>query len=195
MRMKHGDIVSKHWIKCSYCELQFQNKDTLMIHCFKLHNQFVNHLGGGSNKCTYCDQRSGSLKILYQHIRQKHPEEVKKTFWLVCSICQLTYPTKYVLRKHKLSHKRNSDCACQFCDIVYKTRLGMLRHSRKKHKQQLQLSWFQCSSCQIYFPEAVKLEYHQKSTPKCHQDSALKLSETVNNIDLDIIDQLCTWLN
>ena len=93
----------------------------------------VHHEGKG-NTCNDCGKNHGNLSSLKFHIKIDHLRQLLK-----CSLCDLSFRSKDVLRRHTESHGRgeanSSQYICPVCDFESKDQEKVMKHFRDKHNQ------------------------------------------------------------
>ncbi|XP_053607382.1 zinc finger protein 62-like [Plodia interpunctella] len=158
--------------KCSPCDMEFQNKDSLMEH--RRERQCMRRA------CDICGQLVLSIA---QHMRHMHKESVPHK----CPTCGKEFPIIARLKNHMLVHTDTFNFFCDLCPYKCKHKYYLVMHMRthtgekpykcphcpatfvnpsnlNKHKLTHQEKQFKCMLCEKAFRTNTALREHQEAT-------------------------------
>lgn len=142
---------------CEVCGNSFSSKKILNHHVLDTHHserQFC---------CTKCEATFTHETKLARHVNSVH---AKRSYDIVCTICQKAYASKYDLQRHLKTHEIGQH-ACDLCHKVFKMRSYLLQHKKSHSKT------FMCQFCGKTFSNCASLSRHRKTHEKnrahtCH---------------------------
>ncbi|CAH2011322.1 unnamed protein product [Acanthoscelides obtectus] len=128
---KHPEFttsVSRKIHKCTHCEYKCLEKQQLIRHMMK-------HTGA-KLKCTKCDASFTTIRLLDNHILQKHPEFTTSVSSKIhkCTHCEYKTTYKGNLVSHLMKHT-GAKFKCTKCDASFTTILSLDNHILRKHPE------------------------------------------------------------
>lgn len=131
---------------CELCGKNFANKSVL--------NEHMNiHTNKRPFFCEICGKSFKQKSALYTH-NLFHSNEFKFS----CTICGKKYRRARALKIHSWLHTGDRPYSCDICGNTFR-----LIQTLKKHKKIHNISEFNCSQCNAYFPQERYLRKHLKT--------------------------------
>ena len=186
------DLVSAKWISCTSCDSMFKTIGTMQAHarmCIKKKaskkaNSYVSYSRKKDLPCSFCDKICSAGNKFYDHNNKHHAKDIVDT-WFECTLCNMRYPTKKVLRSH-MGHRmctKSKKIQCDFCsDYSTYKRIVMRKHCLAKHKEEMQEKWLQCPNCKEHVGDAEHLKWHLikcNGRPAMEPVSAIKVKALI----------------
>ncbi len=117
--------------------------------------------------CDYCPKRFRLGFSLRRHLKDSHPEEVKKapppTSQNKCHHCTFATQDGSKLREHHfLAHVKKKDFSCLTCRRAFSSRYALQNHKSSKEHLKKRGSYFPCLLCGRVEPDAASWEQHMK---------------------------------
>ena len=81
---------------------------------------------------------------------------------------------------------------CELCANVSAQKAEYYKHMRQEHTQYVSENWFQCSNCQLAYPDKRTLKAHS-NLYSCRY-TVSTLAPILGDVDLDSIDFQLHWL-
>jgi Pyruvate/2-oxoacid:ferredoxin oxidoreductase delta subunit len=94
-KTQHPNDIKKTWLQCKICQQYSIDSCTLKIHTDRKHPL----PNGNRTKCSFCIETFSQRNKMVVHCRQKHPNDIMKS-WLQCEICQQYCIDTIYLKKH-----------------------------------------------------------------------------------------------
>lgn len=181
---EHLETITPIWNGCQTCGALFPTPEILHNHEITAHS--VKKEIHEKLLCTFCTSTFSSATQYYRHCNKTHLKEVAQ-FWVLCSICQMYFPTVSVLQNHNASahtERRGTThrVECQFCQASFCRPQRYLKHANRIHRDIISKDWFPCSKCSTFHPSLVAL--------RCHSNAAHR-KETIEG-DKRVKCQFCS---
>ncbi|TMW44607.1 hypothetical protein DOY81_010310 [Sarcophaga bullata] len=113
--------------QCIQCCKLFPTRYRLRRH-EEVHSETLIH------QCVHCERGYRVLHNLHRHIRSVHLNG--KNF--DCSICNVSYSRKDVLKRHMLLHSDTKNFHCLLCSQSFKTKDYLNAHLKSRHEKDVQ---------------------------------------------------------
>lgn len=177
------NVAGEDLFKCDRCGVNSDSQATLLLH--------KNSCTGISFSCPRapaCQRRFIDRSILLIHLRQAHgtdpnlPPQIKKLInqdnsknkiKFKCSKCGAKKSTKEAIETHEKycskipGAKKYWTCPVDQCGKIFKKEVEVNSHLKKKHKDLMTPSSFDCQTCGASFKKRAYLTQHQKENIKC----------------------------
>jgi KRAB domain-containing zinc finger protein len=161
---------------------------------FEFQSLLVRHIAAHDrNKCTHCDLGFVTVKLLEQHVAQKHtefaPSLVEERENHCCELCGKYFEFRSALKTHLAAHKHK----CTYCDKLFTRTTYVDDHIRDEHPTE----WSalpnesvenRCQHCDKVFPYPSILKTHLTSHKyKCK--FCEKIFTRLPNVDVHIKEE------
>ncbi|CAL8087788.1 unnamed protein product [Orchesella dallaii] len=152
---------------CSNCDLKFESKQLLKLHCQEMHSQEItsselseplnqdNSTANTPVSCSHCAETFSSKFKMDYHIAKYH-----KDVLLSCTKCDFKANKFDRLQIHWNTHTREEPYVCEICCRGFRRPETLKNHMRQDHYEQLGMEAIKCKQCEITFFNQRVLEKH-----------------------------------
>ncbi|XP_016927238.3 zinc finger protein Paris-like [Drosophila suzukii] len=137
----------KNSYKCSYCQISFRNRSSMMKH-------FLKHTGERPYKCSQCPNSYKVKESLLAHMMTHRGEEPFK-----CPHCSKGFVREPSLKKHLSIHTGERPFKCAVCSKTFRLKEHLKRHNRCHTGERP----YQCDQCEKTFADNSFLTVHKRS--------------------------------
>ncbi|XP_037711109.1 zinc finger protein 23-like [Drosophila subpulchrella] len=148
-QVKDGEISKarldwKNSYKCSYCQISFRNRSSMMKH-------FLKHTGERPYKCSQCSNSYKVKESLLTHMMGEEPFK--------CPHCSKGFVREPTLKKHLSIHTGERPFKCSLCSKTFRLKEHLKRHNRCHTGERP----YQCDQCEKSFADNSFLTVHKRT--------------------------------
>jgi hypothetical protein len=122
----HNKSMHPESPRCDECGIAFPNNVGHQVHMKKNHTQV---------KCTQCDKKFKSKRIMLQHLMRNHARKAEEILEAVfkCKVCEKKFQSLIELKKHTCVDNKDTRAGCHKCIHVAASPKDLNTHMLKSH--------------------------------------------------------------